>query len=169
MKKTLLIIGAGREQIPAYQIAKKMGLNVIGTDRNPNAPAFDFADKKLICSTRDANHTLKTVLEFSKKNSINGVMTIANDVPFTVALVANTLNLPGISLQSARYASNKILMKNQFVKHGIPTPKSEILGNKKDFLKLVSKKSFPLILKPSDGRGGRGVLYLDKSVDLNWA
>lgn len=68
MKKTLLIIGAGREQIPAYQIAKKMGLNVIGTDRNPNAPAFDFADKKLICSTRDANHTLETVLEFSKKN-----------------------------------------------------------------------------------------------------
>ena len=96
-------------------------------------------------------------------------MTIANDVPFTVALVANALSLPGISLQSARYASNKILMKNQFVKHGVPTPKSEILGNKKDFLKLVSKKSFPLILKPSDGRGGRGVLYLDKSVDLNWA
>ena len=120
MKKTLLIIGAGREQIPAYQIAKKMGLTVIGTDRNPNAPAFDFADQKLICSTRDANHTLETVLEFSKKKSINGVMTIANDVPFTVALVANTLSLPGISLQSARYASNKILMKNQFVKHGGP-------------------------------------------------
>ena len=132
MKKTLLIIGAGREQIPAYQIAKKMGLTVIGTDRNPNAPAFDFADKKLICSTRDANHTLETVLEFSKKKSINGVMTIANDVPFTVALVANTLSLPGISLQSARYASNKILMKNQFVKHGVPTPKLEILRNKKE-------------------------------------
>lgn len=169
MKKTLLIIGAGREQIPAYQIAKKMGLTVIGTDRNPNAPAFDFADQKLICSTRDANHTLETVLEFSKKKSINGVMTIANDVPFTVALVANTLSLPGISLQSARYASNKILMKKQFVKDGVPTPKSEILGNKKDFLTLISKKSFPLILKPSDGRGGRGVLYLDKSVDLNQA
>ena len=169
MKKTLLIIGAGREQIPAYQIAKKMGLTVIGTDRNPNAPAFDFADQKLICSTRDANHTLETALKFSEKNSINGVMTIANDVPFTVALVANTLSLPGISLQSARYASNKILMKKQFVKDGVPTPKSEILGNKKDFLTLISKKSFPLILKPSDGRGGRGVLYLDKSVDLNQA
>ncbi len=67
MKKTLLIIGAGREQITAYQLAKKMGLFVVGTDRNPKAPAFKFADKKLICSTRDANHTLETVLEFSKK------------------------------------------------------------------------------------------------------
>jgi biotin carboxylase len=169
MKKTLLIIGAGREQIPAYQIAKKMGLTVIGTDRNPDAPAFDFADKKLICSTRDANHTLEIVLEFSKKNPINGVMTIANDASLTVALVANTLGLPGISSKSAKYASYKSLMKNQFIKFGIPTPKSEVVENKKDFLKLVSKKNFPLILKPSDGRGGRGVLYLDRSVDLNWA
>ena len=169
MKKTLLIIGAGREQIPAYQIAKKMGLTVIGTDRNPDAPAFDFADKKLICSTRDANHTLETVLEFSKKNPINGVMTIANDASLTVALVANTLGLPGISSKSAKYASDKSLMKNQFIKFGVSTPKSEVVENKKDFLKLVSKKNFPLILKPSDGRGGRGVFYIDKSVDLDLA
>ena len=169
MKKTLLIIGAGREQIPAYQIAKKMGLTVIGTDRNPDAPAFDFADKKFICSTRDANHTLETVLEFSKKNPINGVMTIANDASLTVALVANTLGLPGISSKSAKYASDKSLMKNQFIKFGVSTPKSEVVENKKDFLKLVSKKNFPLILKPSDGRGGRGVFYIDKSVDLDLA
>ncbi len=164
-----MIIGAGREQIPAYQLAKKMGLFVIGTDRNPDAPAFSFADKKLICSTRDANHTLETVLEYSKNNEIDAVMTIANDVPYTVALVADSLNLPSIPIQSARFASNKILMKDCFKKKNIATPKSDILGNKKDFLDLVSKKKFPLILKPSDGRGSRGVLYLDESVDLDWA
>mgnify|MGYP000740022803 FL=1 len=146
LKKSILIIGAGREQIPAYQIAKKMGSIVIGTDRNPTAPAFSYADKKLICSTRDANYTLETVLEYSKNNKIDGVMTIANDVPFTVALIANTLGLPGISIQSAIYASNKILMKKQFMKYQIDTPKSEILGNKKNFFELVSKKKFPLIL-----------------------
>ena len=52
--KTLLIIGAGIEQIPAYQIAKKMKLKIIGTDINPKAPAFKYADKKIIASTRDA-------------------------------------------------------------------------------------------------------------------
>ena len=168
MSKTLLIIGAGREQITAYQQAKKMGHFVIGTDRNPKAPAFEFADKILLCSTRDPNHTLETVLEYSKERKIEGVMTIANDVPYTVALVASSLNLPGISLQSARYASNKILMKECFIKNKIITPKSEIVGNKDDFLKLVSNKKFPLILKPSDGRGSRGVLYLDDSTDLDW-
>ena len=141
MSKTLLIIGAGREQIPAYTLAKSMGLYVVGTDKNPLAPAFEFADEKLVCSTRDANHTLETVLKFSKNRQIDGVMTIANDVPFTVALVADSLNLPGISLQSARYASNKILMKECFIKNKIPTPKSEVVGNKNDFLKSVSDKN----------------------------
>tara|TARA_B100000029_G_scaffold119422_1_gene112737 strand:+ start:299 stop:1513 length:1215 start_codon:yes stop_codon:yes gene_type:complete len=169
MSKTLLIIGAGREQISTYKQAKKMGFYIVGTDRNPKAPAFEFADEKLLCSTRDANHTLEVVIEFSKERKIDGVMTIANDVPFTVALVADSLNLPGISLQSARYASNKILMKEQFLKNNIATPKSYVVANKEDFLKLVSKKSFPLILKPSDGRGSRGVIYLDESVDLEWA
>jgi len=169
MSKTLLIIGAGREQISTYKQAKKMGFYIVGTDRNPKAPAFEFADKKLLCSTRDANHTLEVVIEYSKERKIDGVMTIANDVPFTVALVADSLNLPGISLQSARYASNKILMKEQFLKNNISTPKSYVVANKEDFLKLVSKKSFPLILKPSDGRGSRGVIYLDESVDLEWA
>jgi len=169
MSKTLLIIGAGREQISTYKQAKKMGFYIVGTDRNPKAPAFEFADEKLLCSTRDANHTLEVVIEYSKERKIDGVMTIANDVPFTVALVADSLNLPGISLQSARYASNKILMKEQFLKNNISTPKSYVVANKEDFLKLVSKKSFPLILKPSDGRGSRGVIYLDESVDLEWA
>lgn len=169
MTKRLLIIGAGKEQIQAYQIAKKMGLIVVGTDRNPNAPAFDYADDKLICSTRDAQFTLETVLEFSKKKPIDGVMTIANDVPYTVALVAHKLGLPGIPLRSAEFAKNKILMKKQFQKHDIPTPKFEMLETENDYFKKISNKKFPLILKPSDGRGSRGVLYLENTTELKWA
>ena len=73
MKKSLLIIGGGQEQIRAYQLAKEMGLFVVGTDINPHAPAFDFADEKLICSTRDANQTLTEVLKYSKTHRISGV------------------------------------------------------------------------------------------------
>src|SRR3989338_1672253 len=108
LTKSLLIIGAGREQVPVYQIAKKMGLFIIGTDIDLQAPAFEFADVRLHCSTRNAQETLETVLEYAKVNSIDGVMTVANDVPFTVALVADNLKLPGISLRSAKLVSNKI-------------------------------------------------------------
>src|SRR3989344_4246674 len=166
LTKNLLIIGAGREQIPVYQTAKKMGLFVIGTDINPEAPAFDYANKKLICSTRNAMETLEVVLDYSKNNRIDGVITVAKDVPYTVALVAEKLKLPSISSDSAKIVSNKASMKERFIENNIPTPKSQILKTKDDFLKKIQTIEFPLILKPSDGRGSRGVLYLDSSTDL---
>ena len=105
LKKSILIIGAGREQIPAYQIAKKMGSIVIGTDRNPTAPAFSYADKKLICSTRDANYTLETVLEYSKNNKIDGTFVGADRIAsngdtankigaYSLAVLAKHHNVP---------------------------------------------------------------------------
>ena len=145
MKKTLLIIGAGIEQIKAYQQAKELGLFVVGTDINPQAPAFDFADEKIICSTRNAQQTLTKIMEYSKKHTISGVLTVANDVPFTVALVANELKLPGISLQSAKLTSNKLLMKSQFLKFEIQPPLFEALKVPKEFFQKMKKRNFPLV------------------------
>ena len=84
----LLIIGAGREQVYAYQTAKKMGLEVTGTDIDSEAPGFKVADDKLICSTRDPQQTLQSVIDYTKTKQIDGVMTIANDVSLTVAIIA---------------------------------------------------------------------------------
>lgn len=169
MNKFIVIIGAGFEQIPAYKIAKKMGLKIIGTDMDKNAPAFEYADFCLICSTRNAKETLEKVLEFNKINQINGVFTIANDVPFTVATIAEKLGLPGISSKVAKIASNKILMKKKFIKNNVATPKFFIVENKNEFHKIIQSNTFPLILKPSDGRGSRGVLLLQNKTDLEWA
>ena len=167
--KTLLIIGAGREQIPAYELAHEMGLLVIGTDMNPDAPAFAHADFKLIASTRDANTTLKVVKEFNKTHKIDGVITIANDVPYTVAMVASELGLPGISVESAKYFLNKVEMKKCFFKYDIKTPDFISIPDKESFISATQQETFPMIIKPSDGRGARGVLYLDESIDLDWA
>ena len=59
LDKTLLIIGAGREQVYAYQLATEMGLRVVGTDMDPKAPAFEHADHNLMASTRDVSKTLE--------------------------------------------------------------------------------------------------------------
>ncbi|MFH1995818.1 MAG: ATP-grasp domain-containing protein [Candidatus Omnitrophota bacterium] len=169
MNKRLLIIGAGIEQVPAYKLAKKMGLRVVGTDINPGAPAFKFTDDHLIASTRDVRETLNAVLKYNVKKRISGVMTIANDVPLTVASVASKINVPGISVASARLASNKILMKKRFVKHCIPTPRYFALRTEAELRRHIRNIGYPAILKPGDGRGARGVLLLDKKIDLSWA
>lgn len=167
-KKYLLIIGAGLEVVEMYLEAKKLGLSIVGTDQNSKAPAFKLADKKLICSTRDINETLKKVKNFSKKHKIIGVTTSSNDVPLTVAKVAKSLKLKSISIRNAKIASNKLLMKNFFKKHNIASSKYLIIKTPKELHKL-KKLKFPLIVKPLDGRGSRGVTFHENFSKFFWA
>ncbi len=167
--KTLLIIGAGVEQVPAIQIAKKMGISVVASDMNPQAPGFKYTDDCIIASTMDAKESLRAALAFNKKHKIDGVIAIATDCPMTVALIADKLKLPGISIDTARLASNKLLMKNKFKKDSIPIPWYKEIRSLKDLKDTVRSKGYLLVIKPVDSRGARGVLRLTEGIDLKWA
>ena len=170
MAKTLMIIGAGVEQVPAYEAAKKRGFIVVGTDMSPDTPGFAFADHKILVSTRDADATQEEAVKFHKTHPIHGVMTIANDVPYTVARVAHAIGLPSISLESAKYVTDKLLMKEQFALHGVECPWFASINSAeqlRNYIEKDNKKDF--VLKPVDGRGARGVLLINNSVDLDWA
>ena len=170
MTKTLMIIGAGAEQVPAYELAKARGFKVIGTDLNPNAPGLKIADYALYVSTKDAQSTANAAEQFNKLQKIDGVMTIANDVPFTVAMVAKKLGLNSISLDAALCASNKLVMKNKFLEYGVECPWfSEIssINELKQAVHDISDQSY--VLKPVDGSGARGVILIDENTNLDWA
>jgi len=169
LAKTLMIIGAGVEQVPAYEAAKRRGLLVVGTDMNPDAPGFELADYKILVSTRDAEATKKQAVKFHASRPVHGVMTIANDVPYTVASVAHAIGLPSISLEAARCVIDKLLMKERFKSHGVACPWFASVDNVEQLRSFVndgSRRDF--VLKPVDGRGARGVLLIDTSVDFDW-
>ena len=168
--KTLMIIGASAEQVPAYELAKARGFKVIGTDWNPNAPGLKIADYALYVSSKDAQSTATAAEQFNKLQKIDGVMTIANDVPFTVAMVAQKLGLNSISLDAAVCASDKLAMKNKFLEYGVACPWfSEIfsINELKQAVHDISDQSY--VLKPVDGSGARGVILVDENTDLDWA
>jgi biotin carboxylase len=165
--KSLLIIGAGYQQIEAYKVARSLGLFIVSTDQNINAPAFEYADVKLICSTRDPELTLSKVKDYiNLGNKIDGVMTIANDVPVTVAKVAKFLNLPSIPLDAAFNAASKSRMKNIWISHNVTSPEFAVAENYLDLLEKVNDFQYPIIIKPVDGRGSKGVFFLENGIDL---
>ncbi len=168
-KKRLLIIGAGQEQAPAYKIALKMGLKVVGSDMDPHAPAFRFTDEKIIASTYDAEETLEEALKYHESKPIDGVMTLACDTPTAVALVAKTLGLQGNSLETAKLSSDKLLQLHRFRSDNLPIPAYREIQTEEQLESAIADWGFPLILKPPDNRGARGVLRLTESVDLRWA
>jgi biotin carboxylase len=100
---------------------------------------------------------------------IDGVMCIASDVPLTVAGVAEALGLPGIPVEAARLAMDKLTMKQKLAAEDVPVPWFSPVDSADSLRHFVSERGYPLVLKPVDSRGARGVLRLTPDVDLEWA
>ena len=60
-------------------------------------------------------------------------------------------------------------MKDLFKKHALPIPWYEEIYSSKQLKSLTKERGFPLVIKPVDSRGSRGVLLLTKDIDLEWA
>ena len=121
MSKTLLIVSGGIEAVPGILKAKEIGLHVVVSDYNPEAPGFRYADDRIIASTYDVRETVAAAEEYHKNvRPLDGVICVASDVPLTVASVAEKLGLPGLSIKTARLAGDKLAMKDRLVKGGIP-------------------------------------------------
>ncbi len=113
--KTILIISGGTEAIPGVQCAKAMDLHVVVSDRNKDAPGFDYADDRILASTYDVAATVAAARDYHHKvRPIDGVICMSADVPLTVASVAAELGLPGLSLKTAQLAADKLAMKQCF-------------------------------------------------------
>ena len=168
--KTLLIISGGIEALPGIQIARNMGLFVIVSDGNPNAPGFAEADDQIISSTYDVDATIAAALTYNRTvRPIDGVISIASDVPLTVASVAEALNLSCIPVKSARLSMNKLAMKRCFAADQIPAPWFSPVRDTDHLKNMIKQEGYPLVLKPVDSRGARGVLLLNSEVDIKWA
>ena len=168
--KTLFIISGGLEALEGIRCAKEMGLRVVVSDGDPEAPGFELADETIVCSTYDIEGTIRAAREFHQINGlIDGVICIAADVPLTVANVAAELGLPGIPVEAARLSMDKLAMKRKFESDNLPVPWFSEVKSVEQLEKFASVRGLPLALKPVDSRGARGVIRLTQDVDLNWA
>ncbi len=168
LNKNILFIGAGPEMEPGIKWAKEMGLTVIATDMNPNAIGFRYADYSEVVSTKDIEKTMQIARIYHNKIGLHGVMTLASDVPLTVASVAEELSLPGISVSAAQCLQNKLLMKRKLLNKGIPIPNFENVSSISQAKEACSKLGLPVIIKPLDNSGARGVnIVFNKNEIVN--
>ena len=146
-----------------------MGLRIVGTDINPAAPAFALADVQVLASTRDTSHTVSALIARKSEFALDGVVTMANDVPKTVAAVAEAFNLPGWKVEVAERFSNKLEMKQCFLDTGVPTPAFFAVHNPRQLKKYHQDflESSAAVIKPIDGRGALGVRQLGPGVNYD--
>lgn len=153
-----MILGASILQLPAIEKAKAIGLSVIAVDMNPDAIGFKTEGIiKEIISTID----IPKVLEAAKKHKIDGIMTLASDMPMrTVATVCKEMNLVGIDEQTAINATNKAVMRNVLMSNSVPIPiffKVNTFDEFKNKINVLRKNECKIIVKPADNSGSRGI------------
>ena len=168
--KTLLYVGGGQETVPGIHKARQMGLHVVVSDMNPNAPGMLAADDVLLASTYDVAATVTAARDYHRQvRPIDGVMCLATDVPLTVASVAADLGIPGIPVEVAARAMDKLAMKRRFFTDGVPVPWFHPVKSPQHLRSLAADREFPLVIKPVDSRGSRGVQLLRPGCDLTAA
>ncbi len=161
--KKLLLLGAGIEQKIVIEYAHELGFEVIAIDSNFDAPGLKISDVSVV---EDITNVDK-ICEIAQKYSVNGVMTHAVEIPHIVSRVAQKMNLPGLSPEIADIATNKKMRIECFQKNKIPCPKFTYGSSTEEILKKIKNFVFPLVMKPIDNAGSRGVIKVEKINDIS--
>lgn len=166
--KTLMILGGSILQLPAIRQAKKIGLSVVVVDMDPNAIGFlEPGVEREVISTID----IPAVLDAAKRWKIDGIMTLASDMPMrTVAHVGKELGLPAISEDAAFKATDKYAMRQALQQHHVPVPVFFGVTTWDAFQKAAAQlPGDQYIVKPADSSGSRGVHLVHRNDESAYA
>ena len=156
--KTILFIGGGRETVYAVKQAQSMGSRTVVADENPGCACRDVADEFMHAYIDDVMRTAH-VSEL-RRDSIDGVICAASDFPATAATVAQALGLNGISPLTGWTSSSKLEMKIRFLEAGLTVPRFHVVRSGEHLKALARQAPYPIVIKPDDSRGSRGVMRL---------
>lgn len=159
MQKRLMVLGAGSGQLPIIRKAVELGLFVITVDYLPDNVGHKFSHHYVNCSTVEK----EGVLEAAKALGIDGIVTFASDVATpTVGFVAEQLRLPGSPASAAQTMSNKAKFRAFQREHGVNCPGFVTGERVEDIAEQIATLSPPLMFKPVDTSGSRGISRVDE-------
>jgi carbamoyl-phosphate synthase large subunit len=163
MKKKLMIVGAGENQVPIINRANQKGYYTIVISIDGDYPGFNICDQTYRIDVREKEH----ILEVARKENICGILTDQTDMSVpTVAFVAEKLGLPGIGYECAICFTNKYKMRQCCEAIGIQMPGYRQASTYEEAEKYARQLQFPLIIKPVDNQGSRGVSKINQYDDL---
>lgn len=164
---TILSIGAGPLQVPVIRKIKELGHRAIAVDANPSSPGFRIADE---CAVIDIVNTAEC-LAYASVKAIDGVVTVATDLGvMTTARIAAELGLPGLDPLVADFVRDKHAVRRKLRDGRICSVLDYwMLKSESDVQCLKDAIRYPVIVKPTDGSGSRGVRRVDQPEDLRAA
>ena len=159
LDKKILVFGVGELQKSIINRAHKMGLFVVGIDPCPDAYCKADVDAFEIVGGQDFEGTCAVV----EKYGIDAIVTAATDKPLVMmARIAEKYGFPFYSVETAQWSTDKFQMKERFEIGDIPHAQGRLISKAEDADGLI----FPVIVKPRDNSGSRGVKLCNNKEEL---
>lgn len=165
-KKRLLFLGGVKGAIPAIDAAHTQGYYVITCDYLPNNPAHAYADEYHNVNITDK----EAVFALAKELKIDGIIAFSADAgAISAAYAASKLNLPTSPYESVEILQNKDKFRSFLAEHGFNTPKAKAYSNIEEAEKELTEFTLPVIVKPVDSCGSKGVSKVSSAEELRQA
>jgi biotin carboxylase len=159
-KKRLLIAGGGYADIPLIEAGKELGYHVITASNRPQDIGHRYSDESHIVDYSDFDAMLK----LAERLKIDAICACSNDFSaLTAAYIAEKLNLPGHDpLETSLLIHHKDRFRRFALQNNIPSPYAESFTDIDSAFKRIKNFSLPIIIKPVDRTGGKGISVIDR-------
>lgn len=165
-QKKLMLLGGLRYLLPVIEAAHKLGIYVITCDYLPDNIAHKYSDEYRNVSIVDK----EAVLAVARELQIDGIMSFAVDPGVvTAAYVQEQMGLPGNPYESVCILQNKDRFRNFLTKNGFNVPEAKGFSSVEEAMAETYWYPWPVIVKPTDSAGSKGVTRVDRLEDLEAA
>lgn len=159
--KKILMMGGSAQQVPAIQAAKDMGYYTVLIDYLPDNPGQYVADKWYQESTTDVD----AVYRIAKEEGVSGILPYASDpAALPAAIVAERLGLPTNPVSAVEILGVKHKFRKFLKDNGFPCPATYVFTPSTPIdvvLESIRGLKFPIVIKPTDSSGSKGVSFLN--------
>ena len=160
------MLGGSAQQVPAIQKAKDLGFDTILIDYLPDNPGQFIADKWYQESTTD----IESVYKIAKDEKVSGILAYASDpAALPSAIVCERLGLPTNPAKSVEILGVKHQFRKFLKENGFPCPSVFIFSPSQSLEEIkneISNLKFPIVIKPTDSSGSKGVSFLNDLSQL---
>jgi len=160
-QKKILLLGGSAQQVIAIKTAKELGYYTVLCDYLPDNPGQYVADKYYNASTTD----VEAVYQIAKDEQVDGILAYASDpAALPAAIVTERLGLPTNPVKSVEILGLKYPWRKFLHEHGFACPKFFSFHPETSIVEIKEKAkefTFPIVVKPTDSSGSKGVTRLD--------
>lgn len=168
MKPRVLFLGAGPLTPPAIRHARERGWQIVTADYLPENPGHRLADRSHFISTAD----IGAVIALAESENISAVIGFASEIcALTAAAVADHLGLPGPGREAAENLSHKDRFRSWSTASGLQPVEHAVFSadEAEDAARWAEVLGHPVVVKPTDNSGSRGVTVNPGRADFSAA